>query len=185
MDFDLNLLFVVLMFASFLALLLTGYPVAWVLAGVLASAMYSDGSGFDFICMPGGGALHPPHEESTMAERLPYIKMRGNETFKTAVRSMEEVCNEVLASAGLTAADVDLLVPHQANIRIIQATAKKLGMGMDQVVVTVDRHGNTSAASIPLAFDVAVRDGRIERGHKVIVEGFGGGFAWGSALLVY
>ncbi len=111
------------------------------------------------------------------------MRMSGNAVFKMAVKTLDAIVDETLAANGLEKADVNWLVPHQANIRIIQATAKKLGMGMDNVVVTVDRHGNTSAASIPLAFDTAVRDGRIKPGEMVLMEAFGGGFTWGSVLL--
>ena len=152
--------------------------------GVLASALHTDGSMLDFLCMPGGGSLHPPRQEM-IDNRLHFIRMRGNETFKVAVRSMSEVCREVLQKAGLKPSDVDWLVPHQANTRIINATARKLNMSMDKVVVTVDQHGNTSAASVPLALDTAVRDGRIQRGEVLLLEAFGGGFTWGSVLLKY
>jgi 3-oxoacyl-[acyl-carrier-protein] synthase-3 len=111
--------------------------------------------------------------------------MKGSEVFKWAVKALGDIVEETLELSGFSKKDIDWLVPHQANIRIIKATAKKLGMSMDQVVVTVDRHGNTSAASIPLAFDEAVRDGRIERGQTIIMEGFGGGFAWGSTLMIF
>jgi 3-oxoacyl-[acyl-carrier-protein] synthase-3 len=151
--------------------------------GVLASAMYADGSGFDFICMPGGGALHPPHQESTMKERLPYIKMRGNETFKTAVRSMEEVCKEVLGAAGLTPADVDLLVPHQANQRIISAVGSRLGIPAERCYVNIDRYGNTSAASIPIALAEAVGEGRIKQGDIVLMTAFGAGLTWAASVV--
>jgi 3-oxoacyl-[acyl-carrier-protein] synthase-3 len=111
--------------------------------------------------------------------------MQGNEVFKVAVNTLGRIVDETLEANGLQKTDVDWLVPHQANIRIITATAKKLKMPMEQVVVTVKRQGNTSAASIPLALDEAIRDGRIQRGQTVLMEAFGGGFAWGSALLVY
>jgi 3-oxoacyl-[acyl-carrier-protein] synthase-3 len=105
--------------------------------------------------------------------------------FKVAVTTLGRIVDETLEANGLMKSDIQWLVPHQANVRIIAATAKKLGMSMDQVVMTVDRHGNTSAASIPLAFDEAVRDGRIKRGDNVLMEAFGGGFTWGSVLLKY
>ena len=114
-----------------------------------------------------------------------YLQMQGNEVFKVAVNTLGRIVDETLEANNLEKSDIDWLVPHQANIRIIGATAKKLNMSMDQVVVTVDRHGNTSAASIPLAFDEAVRDGRIKRGQTVLMEAFGGGFTWGSVLLTY
>ena len=102
-----------------------------------------------------------------------------------AVNTLDAIVDETLAANGMQKSDIDWLVPHQANIRILQATAKKLSMSMDRVVVTVDKHGNTSAASIPLALDVAVRDGRIKRGEIILMEAFGGGFTWGSALIKY
>jgi 3-oxoacyl-[acyl-carrier-protein] synthase-3 len=109
--------------------------------------------------------------------------MEGNTVFKLAVKVLGEVADETLAAAGVTRSDVDWLIPHQANIRIIQATAKKLGISMERVVTTVERHANTSAASVPLALDEAVRDGRIRPGHHVLLEGVGGGFTWGAVLL--
>jgi 3-oxoacyl-[acyl-carrier-protein] synthase-3 len=111
--------------------------------------------------------------------------MEGNAVFKMAVNTLDAIVDETLAANGLEKSDVDWLVPHQANIRILQSTAKKLGMSMDRVVTTVDKHGNTSAASIPLALDVAVRDGRIKRGETILMEAFGGGFTWGSVLMKY
>jgi 3-oxoacyl-[acyl-carrier-protein] synthase-3 len=109
--------------------------------------------------------------------------MDGGAVFKFAVKVLEEVALETLDAAGLQKSDIDWLIPHQANIRIIQATAKKLGLTMERVVTTVDRHANTSAASVPLALDEAVRDGRIRQGHRVMLEGVGGGFTWGAVLL--
>jgi 3-oxoacyl-[acyl-carrier-protein] synthase-3 len=111
--------------------------------------------------------------------------MEGNAVFKMAVNTLDRIVDETLQANGIEKRDIDWLVPHQANIRIISATAKKLGMSMDRVVTTVAEHGNTSAASVPLAFDVAVRDGRIRRGQTVLMEAFGGGFTWGSALIRY
>jgi 3-oxoacyl-[acyl-carrier-protein] synthase-3 len=111
--------------------------------------------------------------------------MQGNEVFKMAVNTLGRIVDETLAANDMEKSDVDWLIPHQANIRIIQATARKLKMSMDHVVVTVDEHGNTSAASVPLALDTAIRDGRIKRGETLLMEAFGGGFTWGSALLKY
>jgi 3-oxoacyl-[acyl-carrier-protein] synthase-3 len=111
--------------------------------------------------------------------------MYGGAVFKFAVRVLDEVCRETLAANKLTGADIDWLVPHQANIRIIQATADKLGMPRERIVTTVERQGNTSAASVPLALDTAVRDGRIQPGHRVLLEAVGGGMTWGAALLVF
>jgi 3-oxoacyl-[acyl-carrier-protein] synthase-3 len=111
--------------------------------------------------------------------------MQGNEVFKVAVNTLGRIVDETLAQNHLKKSDIDWLVPHQANIRIIAATARKLRMSMDQVVVTIEKQGNTSSASVPLALDEAIRDGRIQRGHRVLLEAFGGGFAWGSALFRY
>ena len=115
----------------------------------------------------------------------PFLRMDGQAVFKFAVRVLAEVAQEVCAAAEMDSADIDWLIPHQANLRIIDATGRKLGIAPEKVVVTVDRHGNTSAASVPLALDEAVRDGRIQRGQKVLLEGIGGGFAWGAALLEF
>ena len=113
------------------------------------------------------------------------IEMKGNEVFKVAVRTLGRIVDETLEANGMEKTDLDWLIPHQANLRIISATARKLDMGLDQVVLTVNRHGNTSAASVPLALDEAVRDGRIQRGQNLLLEAFGGGFTWGSALITY
>ena len=115
----------------------------------------------------------------------PYIYMEGNAVFKFAVRALADIAHETLEAAGMQATDIDWLVPHQANLRIIESTAKHLHLSMDQVVVTVERHGNTSAASIPLALDEGIRSGSIKRGQTLMLEGIGGGFAWGSALIKY
>jgi 3-oxoacyl-[acyl-carrier-protein] synthase-3 len=115
----------------------------------------------------------------------PFLRMDGPAVFKYAVRVLAEVAEEVCAAAGVETSEIDWLIPHQANIRIIDATGRKLGLDRNRVIVTVDRHGNTSAASVPLALDEAVRDGRLQRGHKVLLEGVGGGFTWGAALLVF
>jgi 3-oxoacyl-[acyl-carrier-protein] synthase-3 len=129
--------------------------------------------------------LKVPAGPSTGYAKKPTIQMEGNAVFKMAVNTLDAIVDETLAANGMQKNQVDWLVPHQANIRIIQATAKKLGMSMERVVVTVDKHGNTSAASIPLALDTAVRDGRIKRGETVLMEAFGGGFTWGSVLLKF
>ena len=144
--------------------------------GILASRLHADGSHADILSVPGQvcrGAV----------SGTPLLKMDGGAVFKFAVKVLEEVALETLEAAGLQKTDIDWLIPHQANIRIIQATAKKLGVTMERVVTTVDRHANTSAASVPLALDEAVRDGRIREGHKVMLEGVGGGFTWGAVLL--
>jgi len=144
--------------------------------GILSTHIHSDGKYNGLLSVPTG-----PGSMDTDAK--PYIEMQGNDVFKIAVRTLSSIADETLSANNLSNKDSDWLIPHQANIRIIAATAKKLGMSMDQVVVTVDEHGNTSAASIPLALDVAVRDGRINRGETLLLEAFGGGFTWGSVLL--
>ena len=144
--------------------------------GILASRLHADGSHADILSVPGqvcGGAV----------SGRPLLQMDGGAVFKFAVKVLEEVALETLEAAGLQKTDIDWLIPHQANIRIIRATAKKLGMTMERVITTVDRHANTSAASVPLALDEAVRDGRIREGHRVMLEGVGGGFTWGAVLL--
>ncbi len=146
--------------------------------GILASALHADGSHHGILEVPGnvcGGKV--------VGE--PFVKMDGPAVFKFAVKVLADVAREVLDRAGMEAAALDWLIPHQANIRIIQSTAKKLGLSMDKVITTVDRHGNTSAASIPLALDVAVRDGRIKRGDTLMLEGVGGGFTWGAVILKF
>ncbi len=150
--------------------------------GIYSTHLHTNGKQGDLLFMPGGGSLHPATLHS-IESRMHFIKMRGNETFKIAVRALEDVVNEALKCNGLKASDIDMVVPHQANLRIIQATAKRLGIPMDKVVVTLDRYGNTSAASIPIALDEAVRDGRIGPGKNVILEAFGGGLSWASALI--
>ncbi|MBI2278338.1 MAG: ketoacyl-ACP synthase III [Dechloromonas sp.] len=146
--------------------------------GILATAMHADGSQNGILNVPGqicGGQVTGD----------PFLRMDGQAVFKFAVRVLADIAEEVCQSAGVLTSDVDWLIPHQANIRIIDATGKKLGIGRERVIVTVDRHGNTSAASVPLALDEAVRDGRIQRGQKVLLEGVGGGFTWGAALLEF
>ena len=143
--------------------------------GVISTHLHADGS-YEKM-------LHAPHKNE--ANRRGTIVMEGNGVFKVAVNTLDAIVDETLTANGMQKSDIDWLVPHQANIRILQATAKKLNMSMDRVVVTVDKHGNTSAASIPLALDVAVRDGRIKRGEIILMEAFGGGFTWGSALIKY
>lgn len=150
--------------------------------GVLASAMHTDGSMVDFISMPGGGSLHPP-DQDMVDQRLGFIKMRGNETFKMAVRCIEEVCREVLDAAGLEPADVDWLVPHQANRRIITAVGNRLGIDEDRCYINIERYGNTSAASIPIALDEAVRAGMIRPGQLVLMAAFGAGLTWAASVV--
>lgn len=143
--------------------------------GIISCHIHADGRYQDLLFVDGGVSLKKEGEC--------YMRMSGNAVFKMAVKTLDAIVDETLEANGLAKTDIDWLVPHQANIRIIQATGKKLGLDMDRVVVTVDRHGNTSAASIPLAFDTAVRDGRIKKGETVLMEAFGGGFTWGSVLL--
>ena len=146
--------------------------------GILATDIHADGKHRDILCVPG-------HVSGGNVLGDPVLKMDGQAVFKLAVGVLEETARASLAKAGLQDSDIDWLIPHQANIRIMQSTAKKLKVPTDKVVVTVDQHGNTSAASIPLALDVAVRDGRIQRGQHLLLEGVGGGFTWGSVLLKY
>lgn len=146
--------------------------------GILGSVLRADGSQAGLLSVPGticGGKV----------TGSPFVQMDGQGVFKFAVRVLEEVAREVLAQASLGVPDVDWLIPHQANVRILDATAKRLGIPAERVVVTVDRHANTSAASVPLALDCAVRDGRIKRGARILLEGVGGGFTWGAVLLEY
>lgn len=144
--------------------------------GIISSHLHADGAHVDMLSVPGtvaGGKV----------SGRPFVQMDGQAVFKFAVKVLDEVAEEALAANHLDIAEIDWLIPHQANIRIIQATARKLGIAMDKVVATVDRHANTSAASIPLALDEAVRDGRIRAGQHVLLEGVGGGFTWGAVLL--
>jgi 3-oxoacyl-[acyl-carrier-protein] synthase-3 len=150
--------------------------------GVLATAMHTDGTMTDFICLPGGGAVNPPSAD-TIERRLHYIRMRGNETFKMAVRSLEDVCREVLSASGLTTDDVDWFIPHQANRRIIDAVGGRLGIDERRCFVNIERYGNTSAASIPIALDEAVRAGMVERGQVVLMAAFGAGLTWAGSVV--
>lgn len=143
-------------------------------AGIITTHLHADGRHEKLLNVPTGVSKQ---------EGGRTVKMEGNAVFKMAVNTLDQIVDETLTANGLQKSDVDWLVPHQANIRILQATAKKLDMSLDKVVVTVDKHGNTSAASIPLALDTAVRDGRIQRGDVILMEAFGGGFTWGSALI--
>jgi 3-oxoacyl-[acyl-carrier-protein] synthase-3 len=152
--------------------------------GVLATSMGADGSMADFIYVPAGGTREPASEK-TVAERRHFIRMRGNETFKMAVRSMEEASRAVLKEAGLQTRDIRLFIPHQANRRIIDAVGSRLGLRQDQVYVNIDRVGNTSAASIPLALDEAVRQGLVTRGDHVLFAAFGTGLTWGAAVCTW
>ena len=150
--------------------------------GILSAFLRSDGNLADLLHRPGGGAV-TPFDERVLQERSHFIRMNGREVFKHAVRSMSEAATRALDDAKLTAADIDLMIPHQANIRIIEATAKHAGIPMEKVYVNVDRYGNTSAASVPIALDEAVETGRIKEGATVLLVAFGAGFTWGAIVL--
>ncbi|MGV8961689.1 MAG: beta-ketoacyl-ACP synthase III [Stenotrophomonas sp.] len=149
--------------------------------GVLSTHLHSDGSKKDLLWNPVGVSAGFGEGKNGGGS----IRMKGNDVFKYAVKALDSVVDETLNANGLAKSDLDWLIPHQANLRIIEATAKRLEMSMEQVVVTVDVHGNTSSASVPMALDVAVRSGRVERGQLLLLEAFGGGFTWGSALIRY
>ncbi|MBP8266461.1 MAG: ketoacyl-ACP synthase III [Zoogloea sp.] len=146
--------------------------------GILATALHADGSHNSILNVPG-------QVNRGVITGDPFLRMDGQAVFKFAVKVLSDVAREVLDQAGLGVDDIDWLIPHQANIRIMQATARRLGVPTEKVIATVGEHGNTSAASIPLALDLAVRDGRIQRGQKILLEGVGGGFTWGAALLEF
>ncbi|RQO33361.1 3-oxoacyl-ACP synthase [Herminiimonas sp. KBW02] len=143
--------------------------------GVLATKLHANGNYGDILCLPG-------KVNKGVVEGSAFLYMDGPAVFKMAVSVLDKVAHEALEIAGMDSSEVDWIIPHQANIRIMQSTAKKLGLGMDKMIVTVDQHGNTSAASIPMALDVGVRDGRIQPGQNVMMEGVGGGFTWGAVL---
>ena len=150
--------------------------------GILSTHLHADGGKKELLWNPVGVSVGFDEHAPNAGVR---INMTGNEVFKHAVKALDSVVEETLAANGLDRHDIDWLIPHQANLRIIEATAKRLDMPMERVVVTVDQHGNTSSGSVPLALDVAVRSGRVERGQLLLLEAFGGGFTWGSALLRY
>lgn len=150
--------------------------------GILSTHLRSDGALWELIAVPGGGSRMPTSEK-VVAERLNCIKMRGNETFKVAVRTLEEIARETLAANSLQIEDIDLYVPHQANVRILKAVTDRLGFPLEKVMLNLDRYGNTSAASIPIALDEAVRQGRIKEGSLVMLGAFGAGLTWASALI--
>jgi 3-oxoacyl-[acyl-carrier-protein] synthase-3 len=150
--------------------------------GILATHMKSDGALAELLCLPGGGSRNPL-TPNTFAERTRYIKMKGDGVFKWAVRAMVDASHHVLARAGCTLSDVALIIPHQANIRIIEAVAERLDIPRDRIVVNLDRYGNTSSATIPVAYDEVTRNGKLKQGDLVLFTGFGGGFTWGSVLL--
>ena len=149
--------------------------------GVLSTHLHADGRYEELLYVDGG----VPLGAGRIRDGGAFTKMRGNEVFKVAVRTLMNIAQQTLDANGLSRDDLDWLIPHQANIRIIEATARKLGLPMERVIITVDGHGNTSAGSVPLALDTAVRDGRIKRGDLLLLEAFGGGFTWGSALVRY
>ncbi|RII27259.1 MAG: 3-oxoacyl-ACP synthase [Geobacter sp.] len=150
--------------------------------GILSTHIHSDGSYWELLYQPGCGNRNPATQK-TLDDRLVYISMQGNEVFKLAVRAMEEVAHEALDANNLTVADLDLFIPHQANRRIIDAIGKRLGLGSDKVFINLERYGNTSSASIPIALDEANRSGRLKNGDLLMFDAFGGGLTWGSVLL--
>jgi 3-oxoacyl-[acyl-carrier-protein] synthase-3 len=150
--------------------------------GILSSFMRSDGTLAELLFRPHGGAT-VPFSEAVLMDRSHFVKMAGREVFKHAVRSMSEAADRALDDARLTGADIDLMIPHQANVRIIEATAKHAGISMDKVYVNVDRYGNTSSASIPIALDEALENGRIGEGATVLLVAFGAGFTWASTVV--
>lgn len=152
--------------------------------GILSTVLGADGSLSDLLTVPGGGSRHPASHE-TVDDRMHFVKMEGNVVFKQAVRYMSDTASAALARAGLEMSDVNWVVPHQANMRIIRAVSERMGVPLDRFCVNMDRVGNTTAASVPLAFDDAVRDGRLKRGDIVVFSVFGGGLTWGASVLRY
>lgn len=150
--------------------------------GILSTHLHSDGSLWDLIHIPGGGSRRPPSAE-TVANRMNFVKMKGSETFRVAVRALEEVAREALTANGLSTDDIALFIPHQANLRILQAVAERLSLPAEKMVINVDRYGNTSAASIPIALDEAVRAGRVRPNDLLLLEAFGAGLTWGAAVV--
>jgi len=151
-------------------------------SGILSTHLNSDGSMWDFICVPGGGSKYPSSHD-TINEGLHFIKMRGNETFKVAVRTLEKLVIDTLKANNIKPSQLAMLIPHQANLRIISATAKRLDLPMSRVAVNLEKFGNTSSASIPITLDEVVREGRIKEGDYILLEAFGGGLTWASALI--
>jgi len=150
--------------------------------GVMSFHLHSDGNLWELLYLPAGGSRNPASEE-TIKDKSHYIKMKGNETFKVAVRTLESLVVDTLKANRIKPSELNMLIPHQANLRIIQATANRLNLPMDKVLVNIDRYGNTSSASIPIALDEAVRGGKIRDGDYVLLEAFGGGLTWASALI--
>jgi 3-oxoacyl-[acyl-carrier-protein] synthase-3 len=151
-------------------------------SGLLSININSDGKMWDLIHVPGGGSRNPV-SQSSIEQRMHYIKMKGNETFKVAVRTLEDIALKTLEENDIDPSSLSLLIPHQANLRIIQATADRLKVPMDKVFINLDKYGNTSAASIPIALDEALQSGRIKEGDYILLEAFGGGLTWASALI--
>ena len=150
--------------------------------GILSTHLHTDGNMWDFICLPGGGSQYPPSSK-TIKDRMHFIKMKGNETFKVAVRTLEKLALSTLEHNNVKPSELAMLIPHQANLRIIAATASRLNIPMDRVAVNLDKYGNTSSASIPIALDEVVRGGRIKDGDYILLEAFGSGLTWASALI--
>jgi 3-oxoacyl-[acyl-carrier-protein] synthase-3 len=150
--------------------------------GILSTHIYSNGNLSELIFLPGGGSKYPPSRD-TLLKKQHYMKMKGNETFKVAVRTLENIALTTLEANNLKPSDVSLLIPHQANIRIIKATAERLNLPLEKVFINIDRYGNTSAASIPIAIDEALQTGRIKDGDNILLEAFGGGLTWASSLI--
>ena len=150
--------------------------------GILSTHLHSDGDLWDLVCVPGGGS-RAPASSRMLAERQQYMKMKGNETFKVAVKTLEATAREALAANKMDIKDVDLFIPHQANLRILHAVAERLGLEKDRLVINMDRYGNTSAASIPLALDQAVRAGQVTPGCRILMAAFGSGLTWASAVV--
>ena len=151
-------------------------------SGILSTHLYSDGNLWDFICLPGGGSKYPP-SSLTIKKKMRYIRMKGNETFKVAVRTLEKLVVNTLKENGVKMSELAMLIPHQANLRIIKATAERLNLPMSKVAVNLDKYGNTSSASIPVALDEAVRADKIRRNDYILLEAFGSGLTWASALI--
>ncbi len=150
--------------------------------GILSTHLHTDGRLWDFICLPGGGSKYPPSSK-TIRNRMHFVKMKGNETFKVAVRTLEKIAVDTLKENKVQPSELAMLIPHQANLRIISATAKRLNLPMSKVAVNLDKYGNTSSASIPIALDEVVRGGKIRRGDYILLEAFGSGLTWASALI--
>jgi 3-oxoacyl-[acyl-carrier-protein] synthase-3 len=150
--------------------------------GILSTHLHSDGDLWDLVCVPGGGSRLPASARM-LADRQQFVKMKGNETFKVAVRTLEATAREALEANKLDVDDVDLFIPHQANVRIVNAVMERLGLRKDRVFLNIDRYGNTSAASIPLALDEAVRTGRVVPGSRILMVAFGSGLTWASAVV--